>query len=190
MSSHNDSNSNVTNSSSDAGLTQDFSTKSNSSSTISKFNIPSYTRILVPHDGKETSDKALNHAIYLSNLSGAEIVILCIIQDVAKFEGTSVDISRNKVTDDQDDFRHDIQGELVNAMEAKIKQCTDAGSKSKISYRLRTGHVVHEIVNACQETDYDLIIMTSTHLDSWLHSIFSETRKIISNIRIPVLIIH
>ncbi|MGI0044895.1 MAG: hypothetical protein ACRD47_14410 [Nitrososphaeraceae archaeon] len=46
------------------------------------------------------------------------------------------------------------------------------------------------MVNACQETDYDLIIMTSTHLDSWLHSIFSETRKIISNIRTPVLIIH
>jgi nucleotide-binding universal stress UspA family protein len=185
MSSHNDSN--VTNSSSDVDLPQAFSTESNSSSTISKFNIPSYTRILVPHDGKETSDKALNHAIYLSNLSGAEIVILCIIQDV---EGTSVDISRNKATDNQDDFRHDIKGELVNAMEAKIKQCTDADSKSKISYRLRRGHVVHEIVNACQETDYDLIIMTTTHLDSWLHSIFSETRKIISNIRTPVLIIH
>lgn len=88
MSSHNDSN--VTNSSSDADLTQHFSTESNSSSTISISNFPSYTRILVPHDGKETSDKALNHAIYLSNLSGAEIVILCIIQDVEKFEGTSV----------------------------------------------------------------------------------------------------
>ncbi|MGC2309625.1 MAG: universal stress protein [Nitrososphaeraceae archaeon] len=75
-------------------------------------------------------------------------------------------------------------------MEAKIKQCTDAGSKGKIAYRLRTGHVVREIVNVCQETEYDLIIMTTTHLDSWLHSIFSETRKIISNIRTPVLIIH
>ena len=94
MSSNNDSN--VTNTSSDAGLTQDFSTESNSSPNISKFNIPSYTRILVPHDGKETSDKALNHAIYLSNLSGAEIVILYIVQDVEKFEGTSGDISRNK----------------------------------------------------------------------------------------------
>jgi hypothetical protein len=31
-------------------------------------------------------------------------------------------------------------------MEAKIKQCTDAGSKGKISYRVRTGHVVREIV--------------------------------------------
>jgi len=188
MSSHNDAN--LTNSSSDAGLTQDYPTEYNNSSMISKSSIPSYTRILVPHDGKETSDKALSHAIYLSNLSGAEIVILCIIQDVERFEGTIVDISQNKTTDNQNDFRHDIKGDLVNAMEAKIKQCTDAGSKNKISYGIRTGHVVHEIVKACQETDYDLIIMTTTHLDSWLHSIFSETRKIISNIRTPVLLIH
>jgi nucleotide-binding universal stress UspA family protein len=147
---------------------------------------------LVPHDGKEASDKALGHAIYLSNLSGAQIVILCIIQDVEKFEGTSVDISQNKSTHSQNSFELDIKGELVNIMEAKIKQCTEAGagSKNKISYGIRTGHVVHEIVKACQETDYDLIIMATTHLDSWLHSIFSETRKIISNIRTPVLIIH
>ncbi len=51
-------------------------------------------------------------------------------------------------------------------MEAKIKQCTEAGSKNKISYGIRTGHVVHEIVRACQETDYDLIIMARTHLNS------------------------
>jgi nucleotide-binding universal stress UspA family protein len=145
---------------------------------------------LVPHDGKEASDKALGHAIYLPNLSGAQIVILCIIQDVEKFEGTLVDISQNKSTHIQNSFELDIKGELVNIMEAKIEQCTEAGSKNKISYGIRTGHVVHEIVRACQEIDYDLIIMATTHLDSWLHSIFSETRKIISNTRTPVLIIH
>lgn len=144
---------------------------------------------MVPHDGKEASDKALSHAIYLSNLSGAEIVILCVIQDVEKFEGTSVDISQNKITNNQNSFELDIKGELVNIMEAKIKQCTEAGSKNKISYGIRTGNVVHEIVKTCQETDYDLIIMATTHLDSWLHFIFSETRKIISNIRTPVLLI-
>jgi len=174
----------------DSSSTEGFSAESISSSAASKLSIPSYTKILVPHDGKEASDKALSHAIYLSNLSGAEIVILCIIQDVEKFEGTSVDISQNRTAHNQNSFELDIKGELVNIMEAKIKQCTEAGSKNKISYGIRTGHVVHEIVKTCQETDYDLIIMATTHLDSWLHSIFSETRKIISNIRTPVLIIH
>jgi nucleotide-binding universal stress UspA family protein len=188
MSPHDDAK--VADSSSNAGSPEDFSVESSNSSAASKLSIPSYSKILVPHDGKEASDKALGHAIYLSNLSGAEIVILCIIQDVEKFEGTSVDISQNKSKHSQNSFELDIKGELVNIMEAKIKQCTEAGSKNKISYGIRTGHVVHEIVRACQETDYDLIIMATTHLDSWLHSIFSETRKIISNIRTPVLIIH
>jgi len=40
-------------------------------------------------------------------------------------------------------------------MEAKIEQYTEAGSK--ISYSIRTGHVVHEIVKAFEETDYDLV---------------------------------
>ena len=181
---------NVADAPSNASSPEDFSAESNSSSATSKLNIPSYTKILVPHDGKEASDKALGHAIYLSNLSGAEIVILGIIQDVEKFEGTSVDISQNKITHNQKNFEFDIKGELVNIMEAKIKQCTEAGSKNKISYGIRTGNVVHEIVKACQETDYDLVIMATTHLDSWLHSIFSETRKIISSIQTPVLIIH
>jgi nucleotide-binding universal stress UspA family protein len=169
---------------------EEYLTESSTNYSISKSNIPSYTKILVPHDGKEMSDKALSHAIYLSNLSGAEIVILRIIEDIDKLEGTSVNVTQNKAIENQKGFHHNIHGELVNAMEEKIKKCVEAGGKNKISYEIKTGHVVHEIVKACKETDYDLIVMTTSHLDSWVRSIFSETRKIISNINTPVLIIH
>ena len=75
-------------------------------------------------------------------------------------------------------------------MEEKIKKCIEAGSKNKISYEIKTGHVVDEIVRAGEQNNYDLIVMTTSHLDSWVRSLFSETRKIISNINTPVLIIH
>ena len=42
--------------------------------TCSSYTNPQYKTILVPHDGSEMSDKALSHAIYLSNMSGAEIL--------------------------------------------------------------------------------------------------------------------
>ncbi len=113
-----------------------------------------------------------------------------IIEDIDKLEGTSVNITQNKAIDNQKGFRHNIEGELVNAIEEKIKNCVEAGGKNKISYEIKTGHVVREIVKACEETDYDLIVMTTSHLDSWVRSIFSETRKILSNINTPVLIIH
>jgi nucleotide-binding universal stress UspA family protein len=159
---------------------------------ISKANIPSFRKILVPDDGKEISNKALSYAIYISNLSGAEIVILRVIGDVDKLGDTSVKVSQDGTTmkNNKKDLRRNVEGELVDAMEEKIRKCTQAGSKNKISYQIKTGSTQEEIVKECEQTKYDLIVMATSHLDSWMRSLFSETRKIISNINIPVLIVQ
>ena len=159
---------------------------------ISKTNIPSFRKILVPDDGKEISNKALNYAIYISNVSGAEIVILRVIGDVDKLGDTSVKVSQNDTTmkDNEKNLKRDVEGELVNAMEEKIKKCVQAGSKNKISYQIETGSTQEEILKACEKTKYDLVVMATSHLDSWMRSLFSETRKTISNINIPVLIVQ
>src|ERR671923_2067261 len=52
--------------------------------------IPQYKRILVPDDSSELSDRALSHAIYLSNVTGAEIVILNIVKDIGKIQPTTI----------------------------------------------------------------------------------------------------
>ena len=158
--------------------------------TISKSNIAKYTKILVPDDGKEISDKAINHAIYISNFSGAEIVILRIIENIEKMGDTSVSVSKNKEPDTESGYKHNIEGELVNAMEEKIKRCADAGAKNKISYEIKIGHAAEQLVKACEDTHYDLVVMTTSHLDSWLRSLFSEARKIISKINTPVLLVQ
>ena len=160
---------------------------------ISKSNIPSFSRILVPDDGKEISNKALSYAISLSNLSGAEIVILRVIGDVDKFGDTSVNVSQDSraiENNNQKDLKRNVEGELVDTMEEKIKKCVQAGSKNKISYQIKTGQIVEEIVKQCEQTNYDLIVMATSHLDSWVRSLFSEAKKIISNITIPVLIVQ
>jgi nucleotide-binding universal stress UspA family protein len=159
---------------------------------ISKANIPSFRKILVPDDGKEISNKALSYAIYISNLSGAEIVILRVIGDVDKLGDTSVKVSQDGTTmkNNKKDLRRNVEGELVDAMEEKIRKCTQAGSKNKISYEIKTGSTQEEIVKECEQTKYDLIVMATSRLDSWMRSLFSETRKTISNINIPVLIVQ
>jgi nucleotide-binding universal stress UspA family protein len=161
---------------------------------ISKANIPSFRKILVPDDGKEISNKALSYAIYISNLSGAEIVILRVIEDVDKLGDTSVKVSQDSSKamkkNNEKDLRRNVEGELVDAMEEKIRKCTQAGSKNKISYEIKTGSTQEEIVKECEQTKYDLIVMATSRLDSWMRSLFSETRKTISNINIPVLIVQ
>jgi nucleotide-binding universal stress UspA family protein len=42
--------------------------------------VQQYQKILIAHDGSEMSDKALRHALYLSKASGAELVIMNIIE--------------------------------------------------------------------------------------------------------------
>src|SRR5215207_9297236 len=70
----------------------------------------------------------------------------------------------------------------------KIHQkCVEAGPKNKMSYEIKAGHAAaNQVVKACEETRYDLVVMTTSHLDSWLRSLFSEARKIISKINTPV----
>ena len=157
---------------------------------ISKSNIPKYSKILVPDDGKEISDKAINHAISISNFSAAEIVILHIIENIENMKDTSVSVSKDKEPDTKSGFKHNIEGESAKAMEEKIKRCVDAGAKNKISYEIKTGNAADQVVKACEDTHYDLVVMATSHLDSWLSSLFSDARKIISKINTPVLLVQ
>ena len=174
---------------------------------ISEFILPSFRKILVTHDGKDKSNKAINYAIYLSKLSGAEITILQIINDAKQLRDTSGNISNNrppspsssspsspKISNPQStaankqDYVNNIEGDLIDSMEEKIKKIEHAGCKNKVSYKFKTGNTIDEIVGEINEMNYDLVILTSSHLNSWMESLFSNTRKIISNIHTSVLI--
>lgn len=170
---------------------------------IVKSNFPSFKKILVTYDGKDKSDKAINYSIYLSNLSGAEINILQVIENIDKFENTTVDVSNENMENKSmtspssnateikgQDYSVNVEGQIIQSMEEKIKTIGNTGFKNKVSYKIRTGPAVDEIVNEVNESQYDLLVLSSSHLDSWIKSLFSDTRKIISNINTPVLLLQ
>ena len=158
---------------------------------ISKDNIPSFKKILVTDDGKDISNKALNYAVSLSNSTGAELFILRILHDVEKFGNISLEGSYEKSQmDNQQEFHRNIKGDVIEAMEEKIKKCQEAGCQNKISYKFLTGNVVDEIVNEINNNNYDLVVMLTSHIDSWFSSLFSDVRKIMNHISKPVLIIQ
>ena len=158
---------------------------------ISKDNLPSFKRILVTDDGKDISNKALNYAVSLSNSTGAELFILRILHDFEKFGNVSLEGSYEKSEkDNQKEFHRNIKGDVIDAMEEKIKKCQEAGCQNKISYKFLTGNVVDEIVNEINNNSYDLVVMLTYHIDSWFSSLFSDVRKIMNHISKPVLIIQ
>lgn len=159
---------------------------------IPKENLPSFSKILIADDGKDESNRVLNYAISLSRYSGAELLILRILEDMKKMGNVSVQGS-NEDNMSNKDMKREIKGEIIDEMEKKINRCREAGCGNKISYKFRVGDAKEEIINEVKEGNYDLIVLRSSrssHKDSWMRSFFSDARKIISNINIPVLIVQ
>src|SRR5919199_1401021 len=154
-----------------------------------------YNRILVPHDGTENSDKALNHAIYLPKISGAEIIILNAIEHVKDIDSSAL-IATSTGRQDRSDATNDklevtIYGGVKQMVEEKIRLCKEAGVNAQISYKIQTGRPpVDEIINVADEMNVDLIIMTSSKITSSIKVHVSITRKVIDSTNKPVLIIH
>ena len=161
-------------------------------SSVSKGNLPSISKILIADDGKDESDRVLNYVVSLSRYSGAELLILRILEDMEKMGKVSVQGS-NEDNMSNKDMKREVKGGIMDEMEKKINRCKEAGCENKISYKFRVGDAKEEIINEVKEGNYDLIVLRSSrssHKDSWMRSFFSDARKIISNINIPVLIVQ
>jgi nucleotide-binding universal stress UspA family protein len=109
-----------------------------------------YERILVPHDGSEMSDRALRHAVYLSKISGTEIVILHVIEPTDNILGKR-----------KEDLTLATEERIRQMLEEMINLCKKAGVK-QVSYIIRTGRPADKIVDLVGERYYDLIVMASS----------------------------
>jgi nucleotide-binding universal stress UspA family protein len=131
-----------------------------------------YERILVPHDGSEMSDRALRHAVYLSKMSGTEIVILHVIERTGNFLGG-------------------INEEGIRQMlEERTNLCRKAGVK-EVSYIIRSGRPADEIVRLVGERYYDLIVMASSRISSTIRIILgSNAKRVLDSVPKPILVIR
>jgi nucleotide-binding universal stress UspA family protein len=124
----------------------------------------------------------------------AELFILRILYYVEKYGNISLEGSHEisqKDNQQQQDFHRKIKGDVIDAMEEKIKKCQEAGCKNKVSYKFLTGNVVDEIVKEINNNNnYDLVVMLTYHIGSWFSSLFSDVRKIMNHISKHVLIIQ
>lgn len=138
-----------------------------------------YERILVPHDGSEMSDRSLKHALYLSKISGAEIVILHVLEhDENNLVGTKEKMS---LTNEQ---------HMRQMLEVRINLCKKAGVK-EVSYITRKGRPSDEIVGLVGERYYDLIVMASSRISSTIRIVLgSNAKRVIDSVAKPILLIR
>jgi nucleotide-binding universal stress UspA family protein len=149
-----------------------------------------YKTILVPHDGSTTADIALKHAIYLSNLSGAEIIILNVLEHVDNVDSSALLVTSRDGKETSNNYQVTLEGQVKNMVEEKIRVCKQAGLKGQVSYKIQTGKPAEEIIKISEEMNVDLLVMVSSKNPSLVKKIVGSTvRRVIDNIKNPVLII-
>jgi nucleotide-binding universal stress UspA family protein len=144
------------------------------------------------------SDRALEHAIYLSKLSGSEIIILNVLEHLdnispsallafMKRKGGGETLGQEQ---QEQELRITMEGGVRQMIEEKLRLCREAGIKSQVSYKIQTGKPVNEIVKLAEEMEVNLIVMASSRISSTIRVLGSTTRKVIDSTKYPVLVIH
>jgi universal stress protein A len=137
-------------------------------------------RILVPVDFSECSKKALAYAVPFAKQFGAEIVIAYVVQPYIPVpEMTAVDTTA-------------ILAQMRESGKCELEKLRISITDDiKLTTVLRVGHPAQEIVNAAEELDVDLILL-STHGRTGLGRMFfgSIAEHVTRYARCPVLTVR
>ncbi len=112
------------------------------------------------------SDKALGHAIYIANATGAEINILFVIENIDEISKSSlvasieneetklengnckkndaVEKPKNGTDDLETNVTVAAHGRAKKMIDEKLNLCKNAGARNRISFRIATGRSVDE----------------------------------------------
>ena len=163
---------------------------SKSSSTTAIVSSP-YRRILVPHDGSEMSDRALNHALYIAKMTNAKIVIFHVMETdrippstLLAFikPGAGLEEARAEV-------RTIFESAAGRMLDERV-QAAKASGINAVSYKISSGKPADAIVIESEASEYDLIVMASSRIASSIRALGSTARRVLDSTRKPVLLIH
>ena len=140
-----------------------------------------YKKILVPTDGSDFAKKAQEHALFIANVSGAEIVALSVAEN-SFVNGLPFDdeVSQlNQILKDQSEENLKEFDELNDNDDLKITHVIREGSPAKV------------ILDVAKDEEIDLIVMGSSGKSGFDRFIMgSVADKVANSAKCAVLVIH
>ncbi|MDR0900649.1 MAG: universal stress protein [Methanobrevibacter sp.] len=142
-----------------------------------------YKKILLPTDGSEFAEKAEEHALFIAEASGAEIIALSVVE-------TSFSIGLPS-----DDTIYHINQLLKKETEKnleKVEQLKEkAHSDAKITLKVAEGSPADVILETVAKENVDLVIMGSSGKSGFDRFIMgSVADKVVKAAKCSVLIAH
>jgi nucleotide-binding universal stress UspA family protein len=148
------------------------------------------SRILVPHDGTEMSDKALAKAVELAKAVNAQVTLLHIIEQI--HIPPSIMLGSDPVLIKR--ARRSVMRELEQGWNklVEIKEHDLDKEKVNTTSNCLVGNAADQILRYSKNNKIDIIVMASGRLKglSKLKALGSVTRKVSEMADCPVLIIH
>ena len=139
-----------------------------------------YEKILVPTDGSEFAKKAQQHALFLSKVSGAEII--------------AVSVTENNFVNGLplDDEIYQLNQILKERSEENLNEFDELNEDNlKITHVIREGSPARVILEVAQEEDVDLIVMGSSGKSGFDRFIMgSVADKVVNSAKCAVLVVH
>lgn len=139
-----------------------------------------YKHILVPVDGSQCSERAIEEAKRLQASFGAKLTLLYVVSD------PDFDVSMGNPTLSVASSKH----EMKNA-ELYLKRCAES-FEGEVDTKVVMGTIARKIIDEASNLGCDLIVMGSLGLGSSLRRflIGSVSQNVLSNTALPVLIVH
>ena len=146
-----------------------------------------YKRILVATDGSELSDKAVEHAIALAKVHGAELVALKVTQ--LRIEGHwDGQISRDVVQDAEQDNQRAANSQ---AIVDRVRDLAAAAGVKAVALTEKSNFIADKVIEVADKQGCDLIVMAS-HGRRGLARVLlgSETQHVLTHSHVPVLVLR
>lgn len=145
-----------------------------------------FKNILVPVDGSEGALAALEKAVDLQKLTGAELMLLCVYKHHSLFEA-----SLSMVRPDNIQIPDDALKEYATEVAEQAKnRATELGSK-KVRAFVKGGRPSKTIVKFAKSKDVDLIVMGSRGTNGDVEGYFmgSVSQRVASRAKCPTLVV-
>jgi nucleotide-binding universal stress UspA family protein len=147
-----------------------------------------YKKILLPTDGSENSKRAGKHAIWLADKSGADIIVL----NVVEFYYPQISALPNYREGLYDEIREEGRNAVESfRKELELNQCNGVCKTVKLTTKVKEGKAHLEILKSIDEYDIDLVVMGASGrhgLDRFM--LGSVTERVIREAKCPVMVVH
>jgi nucleotide-binding universal stress UspA family protein len=146
-----------------------------------------YQRILVATDGSTLSKKAVNHALELAQLSGAELVALKV---TPRYPQAYFDGGLALAQDDINKIEKQWASQAQDVLDKIVKSAKSKGVNAK-AVVAKSDLVSDAIIATAKKSKCDLIVMAS-HGRKGIKRLLlgSETQQVLTHSHIPVLVLR